>query len=316
MKLAWAAALCAVACSEGKVCGVPAGADVVDPCGTQPGSAPGGSRGTPDPGPFPDGIVGFHGGSVERLWFATTGDTRPARCDDSDGYPRGAMARIARSMKALRVQFALDLGDHMFVCNGGDAEAQWQMGSYMQAIAEGPATFWMTMGNHECGGPVCLVGGPHDANFAAFLSALQRPRPYYWNDVSTSLGLARFAVLADDSWDAGQARWLEATLAEADVRAQYTIVARHHPVQGPRTGAPEILNILTRHRVTLILSAHHHDYQHDTASWGGRSAVVGLGGAGGRWGFGTVLQQRDGRLQFVPRDPSGNPAGEPWSVAP
>ena len=305
-----------VACTDGRICGVPAGSDVVDPCGLSADGGAGGSSTTPDPGPVPAGTVGVNGGSVERLWFATTGDTRPPQCDQGDRYPREAIARIARSMKALRVQFAIDLGDHLFVCGGGDAEARRQMGSYMEAVAQGPATFWMTMGNHECGGAVCLVGGAHDANFAAFLSALQRPRPWYWNDVATSLGSARLVVIADDSWDEAQARWLEAALAEADARAKYTIVARHHPLQGSRTGPAEILDILRRHRLSLILTAHNHDYEHDPAFWDGRSVVVGLGGAGGRWGFGTVLQQPDGRLEFVRRDASGNPVGTAWSVAP
>ena len=306
----------AAACSDGRICGVPAGADVVDPCGSQASNA-GATAGTPpDPGPVPAGSVGASGGAVDRLWFATTGDTRPALCDQGDQYPRAAIAQIAQSMKALRVQFALDLGDHMFVCAGGDAEARRQMGFYMEAVAQGPATFWMTMGNHECGGTTCLVGGAHDANFAAYMAALRRPRPYYRSDVSTSLGLARFVVVADDSWSDLQAQWLESTLAEADAKARYTIVARHHPVQGSRIGSPEVLDVLKRHHLTLILTAHNHDYAHDLTSWDGRSVVVGLGGAGGKWGFGTVLQQTDGRLLFVRRDASGNPVGDAWSVAP
>jgi hypothetical protein len=66
----------------------------------------------------------------------------------------------------------------------------------------------------------------------------------------------------------------------------------------------------------MILTAHNHDYEHDTATWNGRSAVVGLGGAGGRWGFGTVLQNADGSLTFVRRDANGNPIGAAWTVSP
>jgi hypothetical protein len=190
------------------------------------------------------------------------------------------------------------------------------MAYYMDAVAQGPSTFWMTMGNHECGGSNCPVGGAHDANFAAYLTALQRPKPYYWNDVATSLGLARFVVVADDSWDRPQAQWLQSVLTEADARAKYTILARHHPVQGSRAGRSEILEILRQHRLTLILTAHSHEYAHDAASWDGRSVVVGLGGAGSQWGFGTVLQRTDGHLEFVRRDASGNPVGTTWSVSP
>jgi hypothetical protein len=294
--------------------------DVVDPCGG-PDAGAGALPGTPDPGAVPTGVVAAGGGAVERLWFATTGDTRPAECDQTNAYPKAAIARIAAAMKALRVQFTLDLGDHLFVCNQSDPEARQQMGFYMDAIAqEGPSTWWMTMGNHECGSAKypysCFVEGPHDANFAAYMAALKRPLPYYANDVQTSLGLARFVVIADDSWNPAQAAWLQSTLADADARAKYTIVARHHPVQGARTGAPEILSILQQHKYSLILTAHNHEYQHDASTWQGRSAVVGLGGAGGKWGFGTVLQGTDGALVFVQRDANGNPVGAPWRVAP
>jgi hypothetical protein len=284
--------------------------------------------GTPDPGVLPRGTVGANGGTVERLWFATTGDTRPAGCNATSEYPQAAMARIAAAMKALEVQFAVDLGDHMYVCGdvGGltsaqlDVAAREQMGLYMSAIGAGPAAWWMTMGNHECGaayaGGGCAVGGPHDANFAAYMAALRRPQPWYANDVQTAQGLARFVVIADDAWSDAQSAWLSSTLDDADARAKYTILVRHHPVQGANTGRAEIVNLLRRHKATLLLTAHRHGYEHDAESWQGRSVVVGLGGAGGKWGFATVLQNVDGTLTFVQRDANGNPAGAPWSVGP
>ena len=310
------------------VCGVAAGADVVDPCGASADGGTGALPGTPDPGSVPTGTVGANGGTVDRLWFATTGDTRPATCNATGSYPKAAIQQIATAMKALKVQFTLDLGDHMFVCSdqGGltaaqlDAAAQDQMGFYMTAIASGPAAWWMTMGNHECDasftGGFCAVGGAHDPNFAAYMSALQRTQPYYSNDVTTSLGKARFVVIADDAWDSAQETWLNSTLADADANVRYTIVSRHHPVQGSRTGVAAILNILSQHKYTLLLTAHNHDYEHDASTWSGRSAVVGLGGAGGYWGFGTVLQNTDGTLTFVRRDANGNPLGNVWSVGP
>lgn len=309
----------ACAPSVPQTCVPPAG-DVVDPCDSSPSDAGAAKAGTPDAGVVPAGSVDADGGTVDRLWFATTGDTRPHNCDDTANYPRAAIAQIAAAMKALRVQFTVDLGDHMYVCNQDEAEAVQQMGYYTSAIGSGPPTWWMTMGNHECGNNTwpysCFVGGRHDANFAAYMEALKRPQPYYFADVATHSGLARFVMIADDSWDSTQSAWLTATLADADARAKYTIVARHHPVQGTRTGAVEILNVLKAHKVSLILTAHNHDYEHDTASWSGRSAVVGLGGAGSAWGFATVLQNPDDTLTFVERDANGNPIGMPWSVSP
>src|SRR2546422_7176127 len=50
--------------------------DVESPCsGAGPSLPPDG--GPVDAGPVPAGSVGPDGGTAERLWFATTGDTRP-----------------------------------------------------------------------------------------------------------------------------------------------------------------------------------------------------------------------------------------------
>jgi hypothetical protein len=319
----WLLLAAAVAACDPEVpntCRPPSNTDLVDPCGSTFDGGIGALPGTPDAGAVPTGDVQADGGTVDRLWFATTGDTRPSQCDQTDKYPKAAIAQIATAMKALRVQFTVDLGDHMYVCNHNDAEAVEQMGFYMSGIATGPATWWMTMGNHECGSNTypysCFVGGAHDANFSAYMSALARPVPYYFTDVTTSQGLARFVMIADDSWDSTQSAWLKSTLADADAHAKYTIISRHHPVQGTRTGASEILSILQDHKYTMVLTAHNHDYEHDTSSWNSRSTVVGLGGAGGHWGFGTVLQNTDGTLTFVERDANGNPIGVPWSVSP
>jgi hypothetical protein len=231
------------------------------------------------------------------------------------------MARIARAMKALRVQFAVDLGDHMYVCNQSAVEANAQMSLYLSAIAHGPSTFWMTMGNHECGNdvpPYSCSFGDGDANFAAYMAALGRAQPWYAADVQTQLGLARFVIVADDAWDAAQKRWLERTLSDADARARYTIVVRHHPVTGLRTGNAEIVSMIAAHKYSLILTAHAHSYVRDPARFGGRSVIVGLGGAPStaQPGFGTVLQNPDGTLTFVRRDVNGNPLEPPWSVQP
>src|SRR3954469_13388330 len=175
---AWIAgpvALLSVACSAGpRTCEMTATDDAVDPCGVASDGSTGALPGTPDPGPVPVGSVGAEGGRVERVGFATTGDTRPAKCNQTAAYPLAAIAQVASAMKALHVQFAVDLGDHMYVCSdqGGltpaqlDAVAQAQMGAYMGGIASGPVPGWMTLGNHECqaafaSGSACAVGGPH-----------------------------------------------------------------------------------------------------------------------------------------------------------
>ena len=288
------------------------------------GCADAGASGEADAGSPPSGSVGPAGGTVDRLWFATTGDTRPGSCDATDQYPQATISTIAASMKALAVQFALDLGDHMYVCNQSFAEATQQMGFYTAAVAQGPATWFMTMGNHECGSYNRGTGGSNgcfdasaDANFHAYMAALGRPRPYYAVDIGTSRGLARIVSIADDAWDAAQAAWLEQTLADADLHAKYTIVARHHPVAGSRTGSGDVVATIERHKYTLVLTAHVHAYRHGT-DHGGRAAIIGLGGAPGVMppGFATVLQNTDGSLTFTLRDATGNPVQAAWSVQP
>ena len=276
--------------------------------------------GTPPVVPW--GTVGREGGTVQRLWFALTGDTRPGECDDTQHYPAPVIDQIARSMKALHVQFGLDLGDHMFVCNGSASEAKIQMGEYMGALAGGPQTFWMTMGNHECGHlrewGVCLPGLGADANYDVYMSALKRPLPWYFTDVKTSQELDRFVFVADDAWCREQADWLEATLTDADTHARYTIISRHHPMDGSRMGRHPVVQAILRHKYSLLLTAHLHTYRHDPDSLGGRAVIVGVGGgpSDSPPGFATVLQNKDGTLSFVMRDIEGNPVGEPWSVTP
>ncbi|HWE24680.1 MAG TPA: metallophosphoesterase [Myxococcales bacterium] len=296
------------------------GGGVVDPC-ADAGNASGGLPGTPDPGIVPGGTVGFDGGTVERLWFATTGDTRPGFCDRTSEYPTTTITQIARAMRGMKVQFAVDLGDHMYVCNGSATVAREQMALYMGAAAQGPATWWMTMGNHECGNdapPFSCFVGDGDANFAAYMAALRRALPYYFTDVRTALGKARFVVVADDSWNAAQADWLESTLAAADTEAAYTVIARHHPMTGSESGNPRIVATIARHKYSLILTAHSHLYAHDTVDFGGRSVVLGVGGVptGSLPGFATVLQNPDRSLTFVRRDANGNPLDVPWTVPP
>jgi hypothetical protein len=207
----------------------------------------------------------------------------------------------------------------MYVCNQSLAEAKAQMALYTGAVAQGPSTWWMTMGNHECGNdtaPYSCFAGKGDANFTAYMAALHRPLPYYATDVQTSQGKARFVVVADDAWDGAQADWLESTLATADSTARYTIVVRHHPVTGSRTGNPRIVQAIARHQYSLVLTAHSHLYAHEPGAFDGRSVVVGLGGAptAAQTGFGTVLQNPDGSLTFVRRDANGNPIDVPWTV--
>src|SRR5260221_10014157 len=86
------------------------------------------------------GNVGPGGGAVDRLYFAVHGDTRPMNCNDTAGYPTMIIQNIYKREAAANVEFAVDVGDHMFVCSGTLAQAQAQMKLYTAAAALLPKT--------------------------------------------------------------------------------------------------------------------------------------------------------------------------------
>ena len=161
---------------------------------------------------------------------------------------------------------------------------------------------------------------PLDANFLAYSAALvqvsQQALPYYKVDIQTRLGLARLVFIADDYSDATAQSWVESTLTEADTLAKYTIVVKHHPVTGSDTGPAWSNSLVLAHKYSLILTAHEHDYEHDTTDFDGRSVICGLGGANANsTGFCRVTQQPGGALVFTQYDLNSNPQ-DTWSVAP
>jgi hypothetical protein len=257
-----------------------------------------------------------------RLFFAFHGDVRPAACDDAAGYPTPVIEAIFRREAALGAEFAVDLGDHMYVCNGTLDEARAQMGHYLDAAKLLGAPTYMTMGNHECRTEQCAPGS-NDPNFVAFSEALAptSDRPWYRVDVPARGGIAAIVVIADSAWDEAQARWLEATLADAERAAKYVIVVRHHPAGDTLLHTVDEWAIIARHRYTLLLAGHSHQYRHDVDyDPSGRSLRLGLGGGpldeGARYfGFGTVEQNPDDSLTVKIHDVATGQVEDAFTVA-
>jgi hypothetical protein len=259
---------------------------------------------------------------VDLLKFGTTGDTRPQACEDTAGYPTSIISGIVDQIRQAGAEFAIDLGDHMYVCNNDLSIATAQMNLYMQAAARLGQTFFMTEGNHECYHSPCPLGSTN-ANFVAFMKALAplATKPYYSFDVQTSPGLASFVVVADNSWDSAQQTWLDQTLATADTKAAYTIIAKHHP-QGD-SSIPEnatIMTVIRKHKFALLMTGHNHYYKHEQKADGGRDMILGTGGApliagGSFYGWALVEQQRNGQLQISVYDTSSNTPVDTWSVS-
>jgi hypothetical protein len=268
------------------------------------------------------GAIGPTGGSVDLLDFVMTGDTRPPACDQNQNYPTAIHAQIVQAMGRLKPQFGLALGDFMYVCSQKLANAQFQMGAYVDGLKAFPSYFALTMGNHECEGGKDCSANPADVNYSTFLAALsqvsQQRAPNYALQIQTRRGRATVVVVADNSFSAVDQAWLEWTLADADLGSAYTIIAKHHPVTGSRTGPAAPWQIISKHKYSLLLMGHNHDYEHkgSNVTPDGRGVICGLGGANvSHTGFCRVQQAADGRLDFTQYDANGNP-GDAWSVAP
>jgi hypothetical protein len=273
--------------------------------------------------PMNNGPVGPMGGTVNLLHFGIAGDTRPPSCEDTAGYPKTIIDNIATEFKTMSAQFALDLGDHMYVCNDDLQTATDQMNIYMAAVQKFGSTWFMTEGNHECWKGPCLAGS-QNANYVAFMNALApiSKSPYYTFDVQTSLGLATFVVVADNSWDNIQSAWLDQVLSTADQKATYTIIARHHPEDDSSVVTnSEIMTLIRKHKFALFLTGHSHLYKHMTTD-AHRDLVLGCSGApliaGGSFnGFAIIDQLMNGELQVTVHDLSNvNVPVDVWTVGP
>ncbi len=299
------------------------GADLAMPHGAQDMAVSQGMGGKPA-----GGNVGAKGGQVDRLYFAFHGDVRPMNCDDTPNYPTQIITSIFQQEGQQGVEFALDLGDHMFACSSNSKYADDQMNLYMTASHSLPKTTFLTMGNHECrASMICSNNG--DVNYAAFLSALApiSKTPYYSFDVQTSAGLATFVIVADNAWSNAEQTWLENTLSTADKKAKYTFIARHHPIDN--TDLPNMMTewqIIQKHKYSIFFTGHTHEYKHDVALDPSRRTVrLGAGGAplavppngdGYFYGYGTVLQGLDGHLYVTIYDESNGNIIDAWNVPP
>ncbi|MGH7284886.1 MAG: metallophosphoesterase family protein [Polyangiaceae bacterium] len=272
------------------------------------------------------GPIGVHGGTVDLLHFGITGDTRPPNSGtltSSNPYPTMVLNTIVDQMNAHGVQFGLDLGDHMYSNSRTNLPlATQEMNLYLSSVSRLGKTWFMTQGNHECYGGGCYAGSSN-GDFVAFMNALApiSSTPYYTFDVTTSLGIATFVIVADMSYDSTEASWLDATLTAADAKAKYTIVARHHPEGDSSVSTNKTeMAVIRRHKFSLFLSGHNHLYNHMTVD-NGRDIILGTGGApliagGAFFGYALIDQQTSGRLTVTVYDINSATPVDTWSVGP
>jgi hypothetical protein len=275
------------------------------------------------------GTVALSGGTVDRLYFGYTGDTRPMASTSS--YPSSlqmVINNIFTQMGQKGVSFALDGGDHMEASNA--SEAAGNLANYKSAAALLGKPVFMTMGNHECSASFsqdCGYAGAATSDFkmAAFMNTLQSmtgaTQPYYRFDVMTASGKAVFLVVADDAWNSTQQTWLTTQLTDADANAKYTFVSKHHP--DGNTDQPafqQIYDLVTSHKYTLFLTGHSHEYKHPFNN--PRAVVMGLGGAPFDnpnqmwWGYLTVMQCPDDHIYVTAYDQATGNVMESFNVPP
>jgi hypothetical protein len=275
------------------------------------------------------GTVTTSGGTVDRLYFGYTGDTRDS--SSSNGYStqlKSVINGIYTRMKANGVEFAMDGGDHMEASSAN--EAINNMADYASAAAILGKPVFMTMGNHECATAFntqdCGYAGAATSDFkmSAFMNQLKtvsgQTTPYYRVDIMTQSGKAVFLSVADDAWNQTEQDWLTQQLTDADATAKYTFVSKHHP--NGNTDQPafqQIYNLVTSHKVTLFMNGHSHLYKHYNSN--PRVVVMGLGGApfdGSQmwWGYLTVMQCPNDSINVVVYDQATGNVQDQWSVGP
>ena len=161
--------------------------------------------------------IGIGGGSVDHLYFAVVGDSRPANIDSTSSYPTAIIGKIYLDIQALspQPQFVISTGDYMYAnTNTGTAAAADESIYDMRATSySGP--LFPAMGNHECDGYTadnCTLN--QTQNNQAFMSSLMAPlnqaQPYYRIDFSGTDGswTAKLLVVACNAWSTTQQTWL------------------------------------------------------------------------------------------------------------
>jgi len=242
----------------------------------------------------PDGGVGIHGGSVDHLYFAVVGDSRPGNIDDTGAYPAAVISKIYQDVEALdpKPQFVVGTGDYMY-SSTESFTAGPQASLYMHAREAWSGTFFPSMGNHECDGYTAGNCGLNQTqNFRAFMTIILGPNqqalPYYAVPINGTDGswTSKMLVVACNSWDSTQSDWLKAQLAKPTT---YTLLVRHEPAEantGPCVNQAEAIMKTANYDLSLV--GHTHYFKGSANS---KEIVIGNGGAplsGGSFGYVTI----------------------------
>ena len=187
---------------------------------------------------------------------------------------------IVRAIKDTPSDFLVNTGD--MVADGASA-ADWQSFFDIEAPLLRDHALFACIGNHE------LYDDAAGANFSrylGFVDATGTRQPYG----TARLSDTRFFFLnAMHDWSAGPERqWLERELGRADTETglRWRIAVVHHSPwssgpHGPNTKfvAAHIPELLSAHKVDLILGGHDHIYERGEGTGGLKYMLSGGGGA-------------------------------------
>jgi hypothetical protein len=264
--------------------------------------------------------VGPNGGSVDHLFFAVVGDTRPGSIDATSSYPTAIITKIYQDLESMspRPQFIVTTGDYMYASTTSGT-AQPQMNLYTQARSAYGGTVFAAMGNHECDGFTAdnCTSLTQTQNIQAYVSGLLSPLgkslPYYSVPITATDGSwsAKLLLVACNYWSAAQQSWLQSQLATATT---YTILARHEEASattGPCVNTVESIMASSTYNLSLVGHSH-------TFSVSGKQVLVGNGGAPQTavpYGYATIERLSTG-WQVKQYDYSTGLAVNTYSVTP
>jgi len=274
------------------------------------GGSAGGSGGGSGVGSGSSGSVGPTGGTVDHLYFAVIGDTRPYNIDDTANYPTAIIDNIYKEIQALspQPQFVVATGDYMYA-NISAGTAQPQVNDYMAARQAYTGTFFPAMGNHECDGYTAdnCTSFTQSDNIKAFMSSMITPLglsvPYYEVDINGLKGdfTSKLLVIACNYWNTAQQSWLTSALARPTT---YTILARHED-SGATTGpcVNTVETMMKNATYNLSLVGHSHTFSVNAST---KEIIVGNGGVQQTavpYGFAT-FEELNGSFQIKQYDQS------------
>jgi 3',5'-cyclic AMP phosphodiesterase CpdA len=175
----------------------------------------------------------------------------------------GAMDRWAA---AHRVDALVTTGDNVYPTGEPSLYKSELDDPYRALRATRP--LWIALGNHD-------VGAGHGA---AMLAHLGLPALPY----EKTLPNVQLLFLDANHPDAAQASWLDAALAKPG--PPFRIVVFHQPAWscGLHGSTPDVdrfwVPVIEKHRVSLVLNGHDHDYERFTSGAGVTYVVTGGGG--------------------------------------